>query len=434
MKITIQTVVSSLPLIFTRKSAIVSGWAAVVLVASLFAGDAMLYLSEDSEDMEHVSAVIRNYFLIVAGVAAFIFTAIRVRQTDKQISQANDQIQIAKSEADGRENERVRESFQQAVAMLYGDEDETKPFAITQLRRIALDKPGQYLEQAISLLCGFARKHSSDPGDDMAGIDMSRDEERTFELTRQSLDFVFELSKVFEEQGRGPAPIKLRNTFLSHRVITGVTLAQSSIEESAFYEVEFNDCIFTGIFQGETIKYDSVTGEQLWRWCFDGVRFVNTKFDHASFYNVSFMGVEIRECKAEFSTWQGCDLTQSAFSALKIIDEKSQNMEPKNYRVLFTACAMTEVAFSFPPSGTTLDSDSSNEGRYSYFGGDFFMCYIRGYKPMPTSRGERDPEPKGLENNLPQLEVEVTNSKGSCPIVVREKNRAVAIENVDTHD
>lgn len=416
---------SSLPLFFNRKSAIVAGWAVVALVVSLSAGDAMLYLSDDSEDMEHVSAVIRNYFLIVAGVAAFIFTAIRVRQTDKQISQENAQIQIAKTDADGRVGERVRESFQQAVAMLYGEEDATKPFAIEQIKRVALDFPSQHMYQAISLLCGFARKNSPLPMIPNEGDEVSIQEERVFELVLKCLDVIFELSSKFEELEKRPAPIDLRKTYLGNRVITGVTLTVEAIGGIGFGDIEFRNCTFTGKFSPPKVEDYEIQGG-IGCWTLNGAEFVKSKFVRATFDNVDFRGVVFAECTAEFSTWVACDFSQSTFDTLEIIGNYGQLNGPSSRAVLFERCDMSNVTFTHMEGVTSSIQSDAKDVRHDYQATDFSECFIRSRDESVLDFDVSCFPPVGLEYNIPPLKVIVGGE-------IKPGRSGITVKNRDTH-
>lgn len=368
MRLKIQKMLSSLSLMLNQKSAVVSGWAAAALLASLFAGDVMLYLSEDSEDMEHVSAVIRNYFLIVAGVAAFIFTAIRVRQTDKQISQANDQIQIAKSEADGRENERVRESFQQAVAMLYGEEDETKPFAIEQIRSIALDKPTQYLEQAILLLCGYGRKHASNRNEGISDEEVIAMKRRPFELATECINLVFKLATEFEAQGRGKAPIDLKNTNLRKCAVRGITLSEENIRGSDLQYTRFENCKFVGPF-GKVTSFVEVT-------------FHEVVFENAHFHDCDFEGADFFYCTLRSSSWRRCNLGYGTQHETKVWVGSDRT---------FIQCDFSDCLF-----GSSVPSRTKPKDKRGFLVEDFFDCYSSMERP-----------PNGLWDNDPPLKANV---------------------------
>ena len=399
LKPQIQKIISFLHIFFNWKRATVAGWAVVVFITSLFAGDLMLYLSEDSEEMEQVSAVIRNYFLVVAGVVAFVITVIRVRQTDKQISQANDQIQIAKSEADGRENERVRESFQEAVAMLFGDEEDTKPFAITQIGRIGLAKPDQHLEQAIDLLCIFARKNFPnglvlDPYNQIDG-----GEKENIEGAKQCIKMVFELAAEFEAQGRGEAPIDLRNTVIGERTIKGVTLTEMAISGCVFNRTVFSNCTFTGKFTtGHDDRVDMADDDYA-QWSFNGVTFTDTTFCNAEFHGVGFSGAKFIECTADSSTWQGVDFEAATFSKLKIKDEYSKVLKSplssplKN--TLFGNCHFGGVEFEFFSQEEQQKQSTLGQTRLYYLTIDFASCYVCSGKKKPS----------GLENNQPPMDL-----------------------------
>ena len=323
MRLKIQKMLSSLPLMFNRKSAVVAGWAVAALVATLFAADAMLYLSDDSEDMEHVSAVIRNYFLIVAGVAAFIFTAIRVRQTDEQISQANDQIRIAKSEAEGRAEERLAATFQSAVVMLHGATDESKAFAISQIRTIGLNHMDEYLEQGMSLLCAFAGQTLPAVNAVVGASSQVSPSAKEIELGKQCIDAVVYMGESYEAQSGKVAPIRLQNTNLKGQFFVNLTFEAASLSGSDLKRTVFLKCTFIGNFGTEVD--------------FDGAFIGQSKFLHARFHKTNFAGTNLIGCTFDESSWHRCDFGAGKILTPQICRKKG---------AMFNTCNLSNMEFS----------------------------------------------------------------------------------------
>lgn len=343
------------------KSPYVVGWGVVALITCLALTSFLMGYGEKLEEWEHASAIVRNGFIVFGGVVGFVLAIVRIQQTDDQIS-------VAKSEADGRENERIRESFQQAVAMLYGKEEATKPFAIEQIKRVALGYPEQHLYQAISLLCGFARKNSPLPIIPTEGEEASIEEIRVFGMATQCLDVVFELSAAFELQGRGRAPIDLRNTNLSGRTIRGITFNEDSIGGSCMTEVRFERCTFVGQFSRDTTFF-----EVTFKWVdFDGTYFDGGSFEKAKFF----------DCTMTKAQWRGNSFEDGWI-------QNGQIEEGDDW--ILSNCNLTDCNFVLTQGRQPLAA-----GKRRFLASDFHMCFSKATRP-----------PKGLENNVPPLAVEV---------------------------
>lgn len=362
------------------KSPYVVGWGLMALIACLMLADRLIGLGSKLENWEFVSAIIRNGFIVVGGVVGFVLAIIRIRQTDDQLS-------VAKTEADGRENERVRESFQQAVAMLYGEEDEIKPFAITQIRRIAVNHPDLHLEQAVSLLCGFVRKSAPVQSGVASDLKTVAVKQVPLELIKQCIDVVCDLSAQFEYQGKGSVPINLRNTDLRTYNIRGITLNADSIIGSALQHTRFFECKFSGQLTNVTsfseVIFDNVT--------FDDVHFFKSSFETTRFFDCIFVG----------SSWSGCSFEGGAQYGTKIRVGVSSRV-----RGIFVNCDLSDWRIGLPISDPPL---AGYERGFSPE--DFRKCYA-----MSNSL------PVGFEHNYPSLVVGYDNDSNSADgmIVVRE--------------
>lgn len=350
------------------KSPHIAGWGVIALIFCLVAIDVLIGFDPKLNEWEHASAIVRNLLLVVGGVIGFVVALKRIRQTDEQISQANNQIQIAKLEADGRENERVRESFQQAVAMLYGEEDETKPFAITQLRRIALDRSDQYLEQAIVLLCGYGRKHASNRNEGISDEEIIAMKRRPFELATECINLVFKLATEFEAQGRGKAPIDLKNTNLRKCAVRGITLSEENIRGSDLQYTRFENCKFVGLFGKDT--------------SFVEVTFHEVVFERAYFKNCNFEGADFFYCTLQFSSWRRCDFSYGTHHATNVWVGSNRT---------FIQCDFSDCLF-----GSSDADQAASEDKRGFLVNDFLGCFSNLESP-----------PRGLEENDPPMKVNV---------------------------
>lgn len=364
------------------KSPYVVGWGLMALIACFMLADRLIGLGSKLENWEYVSAIIRNGFIVVGGVVGFVLAIIRIQQNDDQLS-------VAKTEADGRENERVRESFQQAVAMLYGEEDEIKPFAITQIRGIALDQPDLHLEQAVSLLCGFVRKSAPVQGVVTSGLKATAKKQVPLELIKQCLYSVCDLSTLFERQGRGRVPIDLKNTDLRTHNIRGVALSVDSLAGCALEHTNFFECTFSGQVT------NVVTFEEIF--------FANVTFEDVHFFNSSFRNTRFIDCVIKNSSWSGCSFEGGAQYGAKIRVEASSNV-----KAIFTSCDLSDWSI-----GQGLSDLLLTESERGFLPKDFRGCHAMS-NCLPT----------GFEHNYPPLEVKFTNGSdvtgGKVTVITRD--------------